>query len=59
VNSNGPTAIAVTAARLGLQLVPSNAKDVSGKSLNFVVSGAAKGRNPWRMMTTAFIGLGM
>jgi phospholipase/lecithinase/hemolysin len=43
VACNGPTAVAYLAQRLGLEMVPGNAKDIAGKSLNFAISGARTG----------------
>lgn len=43
VDSNGPTAVAYWAQRLGLEMVPGNAKNAGDKSLNFAISGARSG----------------
>ena len=40
LDGNGPTAVAYLAQRLGFSLVPSNAADISGKSIDFAFSGA-------------------
>lgn len=59
VDGNGPTAVAYLAKRLGLEMVPSNAKDAVGKSLNFAVSGAPTGASPGRVYPDNQRGLGM
>lgn len=43
VDGNGPTAVAYLAQHLGSTMVPSNAKKLQGKSVNFAVSGAQTG----------------
>src|SRR5882724_9020305 len=59
VDGNGPTAVAYLAERLGFALVPSNAADAAGKSLNFAVSGAGTGGGPGHRVKEALLGLGM
>ena len=59
VDGNGPTAVAYLAERLGFALVPSNAKNTAGKSLNFAVSGAGTGSNPGHKVKEALLGRGM
>lgn len=59
IDGNGPTAIAYLAQRLGLDLVPSNAPDTAGKSLNFAVSGAQTGTGSGHKVKDAMLGLGM
>ncbi len=59
LDSDGPTAVAYMAQRLGLSMVASNAPDSKGKSLNFAVSGAPTGSAPGRTIPNGFIGLGM
>ncbi len=43
VDSDGPTAVAYMAQRMGLTMVPSNTPDAEEKSLDFAVSGAPTG----------------
>ncbi|HEU4634557.1 MAG TPA: SGNH/GDSL hydrolase family protein [Edaphobacter sp.] len=59
VDSDGPTAVAYMAQRLGLTLVPSNAHDAAEKSLNFAVSGAPTGENKGHIVSNGFLGFGM
>lgn len=59
LDSNGPTAVAYLAQRLGLEMVPSNTPDAEEKSLNFAVSGAPTGENPGHRVLKACLGLGM
>ncbi len=60
IDGNGPTAVAYLAKRLGLEMVPSNAPDAAGKSLNFAVSGAPTGSGAGRALPNGgWIGLGM
>jgi cholinesterase len=59
VDGNGPTAVAYLAERLGFALVPSNAKNTAGKSLNFAVSGAVTGSGSGHKVKEALLGLGM
>lgn len=59
VDSDGPTAVAYLAHRLGLALVPSNSHDASEKSLNFAVSGAPTGESPGHIVPNGWLGLGM
>jgi phospholipase/lecithinase/hemolysin len=59
LDSNGPTAVAFLAKRLGLTMVASNARDARGKSLNFAVSGAPTGSSPGRAVPNGWLGLGM
>jgi phospholipase/lecithinase/hemolysin len=59
VDSDGPTAVGYLAKRLGLEMVPSNAPDAKGKSLNFAVSGAPSGSSAGRAVPGGWLGLGM
>jgi phospholipase/lecithinase/hemolysin len=59
VDGNGPTAVAYLAERLGFGLVPANAKDTAGKSLNFAVSGAQTGGGSGHKVKEALLGWGM
>jgi phospholipase/lecithinase/hemolysin len=59
LDGNGPTAVAYLAERFGISLLPSNAPDATGKSLNFAVSGARTGRGSGRRVKDALLGLGM
>jgi cholinesterase len=59
VDGNGPTAVAYLAKRLGFELVPANAANASGKSLNFAVSGAQTGSGSGHKVKEALLGLGM
>lgn len=59
LDGNGPTAVAYLAKRLGLTLMPSNAPNASGQSLDFAVSGAQTGRGSGRKVETATLGYGM
>jgi phospholipase/lecithinase/hemolysin len=59
VDSDGPTAVAYMAQKLGLTMVPSNAHDAAEKSLDFAVSGASTGENKGRIVTNGLLGFGM
>jgi len=59
VDSDGPTAVAYLAKRLGLTMVASSAPDAQGKSLDFAVSGAPTGENPGHDVPKGWLGLGM
>jgi phospholipase/lecithinase/hemolysin len=59
VDSDGPTAVAYLAHRMGLTLVPSNAHDAAERSLNFAVSGAPTGQSPGHIVPNGWLGLGM
>ena len=59
LDGNGPTAVAYLAKRLGFALLPSNAPDAAGKSLNFAVSGAGTGSGEGQTVGEALLGLGM
>jgi cholinesterase len=59
LDGNGPTAVAYLAGHLGFALVPSNASDTTGKSLNFAVSGAGTGSGSGKRIKGAVLGLGM
>jgi phospholipase/lecithinase/hemolysin len=59
VDSNGPTAVAFFAQRLGLEMVPGNAKDGEGKSLNFAISGARSGETFTKPGPKGHVQLGM
>jgi len=59
VDGNGPTAVFYLARRLGLEMVPSNAADLRGKSLDFAVSGAQTGEGVGQTVSGALLGFGM
>jgi phospholipase/lecithinase/hemolysin len=59
VDSDGPTAVAYLAKRLGLTMVASSAPDAAGKSLDFAVSGAPSGENPGHDVPKGWLGFGM
>jgi phospholipase/lecithinase/hemolysin len=59
VYTNGPTAVAFFAKRLGLEMVPGNAKNGKGKSLNFAISGARTGETFTRPGPNGHLQLGM
>jgi cholinesterase len=59
VDGNGPTAVAYLAKRLGFELVPANAANTAGKSLNFAVSGAQTGSGSGHKVKEVLLGLGM
>lgn len=59
VDGNGPTAVAYFAQRLGLKLIPANATDIAGQSLDFAVSGARTGRGDGKKTGDALLGYGM
>jgi phospholipase/lecithinase/hemolysin len=59
VDSDGPTAVAYMAQRMGLTMVPSNTPDAEEKSLDFAVSGAPTGENPSHRVPKGCLGLGM
>lgn len=59
VDSDGPTAVAYLAHRMGLTMVPSNAHDAEEKSLDFAVSGAPTGESPGHIVPKGWLGLGM
>jgi phospholipase/lecithinase/hemolysin len=59
VDGNGPTAVAYFAQRLGLKLLPANAPDIVGQSLDFAVSGARTGSSTGRRTGDALLGYGM
>jgi phospholipase/lecithinase/hemolysin len=59
IDGDGPTAVAYLAERLGFPLVPANASDIAGKSLNFAVSGAGTGSGSGHKVKDALLGLGM
>jgi phospholipase/lecithinase/hemolysin len=59
VDGNGPTAVAYFAQRLGLKLLPANAADIAGQSLDFAVSGAKTGSGAGRKTDDALLGYGM
>ena len=48
LDGNGPTAVAYFARRMGFELYPANTADVTGKSLDYAVSGAQSGRGTGR-----------
>jgi phospholipase/lecithinase/hemolysin len=58
-DGNGPTSVAYLARLLGFQLLPSNAPDHRGKSLDFAVSGAQTGSNQGHRLGKAFLAYGM
>jgi phospholipase/lecithinase/hemolysin len=59
LDGNGPTAVAYLAERLGLKLLPCNAPNSSGQSLDFAVSGAQTGNGLGRPVENAKLGYGM
>lgn len=59
LDGNGPTAVAYLATHLGSTMVPSNAKDLGGKSLDFAVSGAQTGEGPGFNIGGYLLGYGM
>jgi phospholipase/lecithinase/hemolysin len=59
LDGNGPTAVAYLAQHLGFTLVPSNASDIAGKSLDFAISGAQTGSGLGKRVEGALIGYGM
>ena len=59
VDGNGPTAVFYYAQRLGFQLYPANVSDVSGKSLDFAISGAKSGRGLGQEIKGSLLGYGM
>jgi phospholipase/lecithinase/hemolysin len=59
LDSNGPTAVAYLAERLGFKLWPSNASNVRDKSLDFAVSGAQSGSGSGSAIKGALVGYGM
>jgi len=59
VDGDGPTAVAYMAQRLGVTIVPSNARDAAEKSLDFAVSGAPTGENKGHIVGNGFLGFGM
>jgi phospholipase/lecithinase/hemolysin len=59
VYTNGPTAVAFFAKRLGLEMVPGNAKNGKGKSLNFAISGARSGETFTTPAPSRYVQLGV
>jgi len=59
LDGNGPTAVAYLAQRLGSTMVPSNVKNIDGKSLNFAVSGAQTGEGKGFETGGFLLGYGM
>ncbi|HEY2038814.1 MAG TPA: SGNH/GDSL hydrolase family protein [Edaphobacter sp.] len=59
LDSDGPTAVAYMAQRMGLTMAPSNARDAEEKSLDFAVSGAPTGENQSHRVPKGCLGLGM
>jgi phospholipase/lecithinase/hemolysin len=59
LDSDGPTAVAYLSHRMGLTMIPSNARDAEEKSLDFAVSGAPTGENPGHIVPKGWLGLGM
>jgi phospholipase/lecithinase/hemolysin len=59
VDTNGATAVAFFAKRLGLEMVPGNAKDAFAKSLNFAISGARSGESYTKPGPDGHVQLGM
>ena len=58
-DTNGATAVAFFAKRLGLEMVPGNAKDAFTKSLNFAISGARSGESYTKPGPDGHVQLGM
>jgi phospholipase/lecithinase/hemolysin len=59
LDGDGPTAVVYLAQQLGLQLLPSNAPDIAGASLDFAVSGARTGEGAGSKVEGAWLGYGM
>jgi phospholipase/lecithinase/hemolysin len=59
LDGNGPTAVAYFAEKLGTKLYPANIADVSGKSLDYAVSGAQTGSGEGRRLKGFLLGYGM
>jgi phospholipase/lecithinase/hemolysin len=59
LDGNGPTAVAYLAQRLGFNLVPSNAADIAGQSIDFAISGAQTGSGGGKRVEGALLGYGM
>jgi phospholipase/lecithinase/hemolysin len=59
LDSDGPTAVVYLARRFRLNLVASDTPDVTGKSLDFAVSGAPTGEAPGHDVPRGWLGLGM
>ncbi|MDE1177678.1 MAG: SGNH/GDSL hydrolase family protein [Edaphobacter sp.] len=59
LDSNGPTAVAYFADKLGTRLYPSNIADPAGKSLDFAISGAQTGNGAGRHIGKFLLGYGM
>lgn len=59
LDGNGPTAVAYFAQRLGVKLLPANAADIAGQSLDFAISGAQTGGGTGRKAGDALLGYGM
>ena len=59
LDGNGPTAVAYLAERLGFKLYPSNAANISNKSLDFAISGAQTGSGIGHKTKDALLGYGI
>ncbi len=59
IDGNGPTAVAYFAQHLGLKLLPANAADIAGQSLDFAVSGARTGIGDGKRTGDILLGYGM
>ena len=59
VDGDGPTAIVYVARDLGIPFTHAADKDVTGKGLNFAVSGAQTGEGEGRKVKDALLGRGM
>jgi phospholipase/lecithinase/hemolysin len=59
LDGNGPTAVAYLAQHLGFTLVPANAANIAGQSLDFAISGAQTGSGPGQKIGNDLLGYGM
>jgi phospholipase/lecithinase/hemolysin len=59
LDGNGPTAVAYLAQRLGFDLVPANAANIAGQSLDFAISGAQTGSGTGNKNGNFLLGYGM
>ena len=59
LDGDGPTAVAYLVRHLALNLLPSNAPQIAGQSLDFAVSGARTGEGVGNKIGGALLGYGM
>jgi phospholipase/lecithinase/hemolysin len=59
IDGNGPTAVAVLAQKLGLELAVPRDPDANSGSINFAVSGAQTGKGAGRKVKDSLLGRGM